>query len=127
MKDELRVGAVFYLYNSDIIPNNFKYSICVHIKPHYFFVINTENRKMYDCVPILKKDNAFLQYDSYIGCANYFVYKSEDIKDKKIVGYLGYEDLNRLYLHLKNNVKSLPASIKKEILQSLNDELDEYR
>ena len=82
---------------------------------------------MYECMPILKKNNAFLTDDSFIGCSNYFQYNANEIKDKEIVGRLGYEDLKSLYLHLKKNVKQLPAEVKNKILESLNDVLDDYR
>lgn len=123
----LSVGDVLYLYNTQIKPEHSKYSACVHIKPNYFLLINTENRKMYECLPILRSDNKYLQHDSYIGCSNYYVYDDDKIKDEQIVGHLGYKDLNALYFHLKNNVKKMPKKIKDEILLSLNNALDDLR
>jgi len=124
---ELNVGDVLYLRNSEITPAKNKYSACVHIKPHYFLLINTKNREMYECLPISQKDNKFLEYDSFISCANYYIYNDDDIRGEKPVGHLGYKDLNALYFHIKHNVKGLTSKIKNEILQSLKDALDDYR
>lgn len=123
----LNVGDVLYLHNSAIIPAKNKYSACVHIRPHYFLLINTENRKMYECLPISQKDNKYLKHDSFIGCTNYYIYNDEDLKGKVPVGRLGYKDLNALYLHFKNNVKGMPTKVRKEIIQSLGDALDDMR
>lgn len=121
-----KVGDVLYLKNKSIIPNKSKYSICVHIRPNYFLLINSENRPFYDCLKIEKKDNSFLKHDSYIGCANYFVYEDYELKGKNIIGSLGYKDLYNLYNHIKNNVKRMPRQAKNEILLSLESVLEDY-
>jgi hypothetical protein len=123
----MRIGDVLYVYNKDIIPAGSKFSICVNLGPNLFLLINTENRTIYECLPILKKNNDFLAYDSNIGCHRAFIYSSEELKNAKHVGRLSYKDLENLYKHIRDKVRTLPKVDKEKILKSIDDELNEYR
>jgi hypothetical protein len=125
----MEVGDVLYLHNKDIYPEGKKYSICIHVVDGLFLLLNTENRKMYECIPLKKtKDaNLFLDHDSHIGCNQVFRYSPEELRKAKSVGTLAYKDLERLYNHILNDVKNMPKIYKDKILPALDNRLDDFR
>jgi len=76
----MRVGDIYLVENGDIYPPKKKFSICVCVSEGYFLLINSENRAMYKCTPILKADHSFLSYDSFIGCSRFFRYTTEQLE-----------------------------------------------
>lgn len=117
----LEVGEIIYIYNGQIAPAKNKYTVCVHIKPHLFLCINSVSRVHYECMPILKKKNSFLDHDSYIACNRVFTFEEIDLKNSQRVGSLGYEDLLNLRKHIRNNVKTLSKADKEKIIISLDE------
>ncbi len=122
----LDVGSVLYILNGQIEPQNYKYMVCVLVRDNLFFCINTENRKMYECLAITKKNNPFLEYDSYLSCNRTFQFDSQQLKSAQLVGHLGYDDLVSLYNHIKDSVKTLPKKEKEQILLSIQGALEDY-
>lgn len=119
----LDVGDVIYLYNDKINPPKNKYMVCVSLG-NCFLCINTENRKMYECLKIEKKGNPYLKYDSYIACNALFKFEPWEVKQR--VGSLGYNDLNALHNHIKDNVRTLSRTDKENILASLSKALEDF-
>lgn len=72
-----------------------------------------------------KKQNRFLDHDSYISCNRIFEFDDYALKNSKCVGHLGYQDLLALRNHIKNNVKTLPKADKELILAALDEEIME--
>lgn len=118
----LEVGDVVYLYNDKITPSKNKYMVCVSLG-NCFLCINTENRRMYECLKIEKRNNPYLEYDSYISCNALFKFEPWEVK--KRVGSLGYNDLKALYNHIKVNVRMLSRADKENILTSLSRTLED--
>ena len=119
------IGTVIYLYTDKIFPPKNKYMVCVSLGK-CFLCINTENRKMYECLKIEKKHNPYLKYDSYIACNTLFKFEPWEIKSSQRVGSLGYKDLKALYDHIKNHVRTLSRVDKDRILASLSEVLDDF-
>lgn len=117
----LEIGDVLYVYNTSVIPAESKYSVVVCLKPDLFFLINTKNRSIYNCIPIKKAQNPYLKYDSYLSCNVTFKYSLDQLKNAKKVGKIDYETLKRLYLHIKNNVRTIPQSEKDKILSNIHN------
>ena len=67
-----KVSGIFLIKDiSAVNPKKPKYAVCICIDPVSFLLINSENRPMYDCIPILKKrDRPFPEHDSFIACKN---------------------------------------------------------
>lgn len=122
----MEIGDVLYVLNKDIYPEGEKYSICVHITDSLFLLVNSDNRIMYECMPLKKtKDkNLFLQYDSYVGCNQVFTYSPEELRKSKHVGALNFKDLEGLHDHIRDNVKNMPTNYKNKILASLKETID---
>lgn len=78
----IQLGDVYLVLNDEITPAKQKLSVCVCVAPELFFLINSENRKIYDCVLASKKDNACLKYDSYVSCSRTFAYPSKRLNKK---------------------------------------------
>lgn len=123
----MHVGTVVYIYNDKITPSKNKYMACVVVDNSLFLNINSKNRTMYECLPISQKNNTYLRYDSFIACDKAFKLEDGDLKNAQIVGQLNYKDLSSLYSHLNTNVKKMRKDVKREILISLNDALDDMR
>ncbi len=122
----LEIGNVLYLFNKQIIPSNYKYSVCVVVDDNLFFCINSLNRKLYECMPLAKKKNNYLEHDSFVSCNRVFHFEPNEIKNAKVVGNLDYEDLLSLRNHIRDNVKTLSKKEKDRIVESLTTELENY-
>lgn len=120
------IGLVIKIFNSQISPPKHKYMVCVAVTESLFFCINTQNRKIYECVKIEKKHNNFLEYDSFISCNQAFHFDIQQLKSAVPVGHLAYNDLRLLYNHVKTNVKTLPPQKKQKILEALQVALADY-
>lgn len=120
----VRAGSVLKILNKDISPAKYKYSVCVlsSCERPLFFLINTENRKMYDCIPILKSAHGFLSHDSYISCNRVFEYNKEAIEAASNMGRLTTEQTRYLIAHIEKS-KYLPKDILNDILLSLRESL----
>lgn len=120
------VGDILRIFNREVVPPHDKYSLCVRVKPNLFFLINSENRKMYNCIPISEKNYSFLKHDSHIACNRTFSYSLSDLKGSEIIGHLNISDLRVLYEHLIKNVKTISPNEKTQILESLENLLADY-
>lgn len=118
----MRVGDIYLVENGDIYPPKKKFSICVCVREGYFLLINSENRTMYKCTPILKVDHSFLSYDSFIGCNRFFRYTTEQLEQAKYCGCLTCKELRGLRAHLET-ISSFAEQDKALILQSIDDAL----
>ena len=118
----MRVGDIYLIENGDIYPPKKKFSICVCVREGYFLLINSENRAMYKCAPILKADHPFLSHDSFIGCNRFFRYTAEQLERAEFRGRLTYKELRRLRTHLEK-ITSFTGQDKTLILQDIDDAL----
>ena len=66
------VGDIVHVMGLDIHEGKGKYAVFICVMPEQFFLINTESRTEYDCIPLQKKGRAFPEYDCFIGCKNIF-------------------------------------------------------
>jgi len=78
----IKPGDVFWVYHRDIYPQKHKMDVCVCAKRGWFFLINSEYRKMYDCVPILKVQHRFLKHDSFVSCSRVFAPEKSELGKK---------------------------------------------
>ena len=119
------VGAVVYIYNDQIVPQKNKYMVCVAIDDDLFLCINSEDRRIYECVPIKKQGNSYLEYDSFIACNRAFRFDTGELKGAHEVGRLGYGDLVTLRDHIRDAVRTLASAEKQRIVDALNRELED--
>lgn len=82
------VGDVLYVYNTAVTPPEHKYSVFVCLNPNLFLLINTKNRKIYNCIPVKQEHNPYLKYDSFISCNRTFQYTLDQLKETNKVGRL---------------------------------------
>jgi hypothetical protein len=69
-----RLPDTYWFFNTGITPQKRKCHVCI-TDDGQFFLINTENRAMYDCVPIFAKHYPFLQgTDRFVSCSRLFKY-----------------------------------------------------
>ncbi len=90
----IEVGNVYIALNDQIYPPKKKLSLCVCNRRNWFFLINSENRSIYDCMAVNKSDNTFLKYDSYVSCSRVFYY--EESKLSNTIGCLCAKDMKAL-------------------------------
>jgi len=65
-----QISEVYIIDVSKILPHcKTKYCICITTGINKYFLINSENRKMYDTFKINVSDYSFLKQDSYVGCS----------------------------------------------------------
>lgn len=73
----IEVMDIVAIQNNEIYPPKEKYNICIH--PGWFFVINSNDRKIYrPNLKIRQADYPFLRQDSYICCSRVFEYDTID-------------------------------------------------
>ena len=77
------IPHTYWFFNTQVTPQKEKCHVCV--TDNGFFLINTDNRKMYECIPILAVNYPFLNgQDRYVSCSRLFLYTSPyGIKDNK--------------------------------------------
>lgn len=121
MDIEIYPATIINAHFKDINPPKHKYCICINKEKRWFFLINSENRKRYQCTPIYKKNQSFLKYDSYISCNAFFQLDEEILSNvKKHLGVLSNNEIKELISHINNNVRTLSKSDKKEICECLS-------
>ncbi len=114
------VGEIVHVAGFPVHPPKGKYCIFVHVGPNWFFLINTENRKDYDCIPLLKKGRPFPTHDSYIGCKNIFQAEDSQITSKH--GKLDSAELKALLQKVRDS-KFIPQDKKKIIVAGIEQKL----
>ncbi|MEA1878413.1 MAG: hypothetical protein U9N86_16345 [Bacteroidota bacterium] len=113
------VGDVYLSNDIKVTPSKPKICICVHPAGLWFFLINTENRKMYDCIPILKKNNSFLNYDGYISTNFPFKLDHHEFQRAKFLGKISETDIANI-LNKVNKSKFLTPIQKTKIIDSIS-------
>ena len=115
----LTVGDVYLSNDIKINPQKPKMCICIHPEGLWFFLINSENRKMYDCIPALKQNNSFLEYDSFISTHPPFTLKQHQIEKAKFLGRISETDIANI-LNKVNKSRFLSGIQKREIIDSIS-------
>jgi len=115
----LQVGDVYLSNDIKIIPPKPKLCICVHPAGLWFFLINTENRNMYDCIPIFKENNPFLHYDGFISTHLPFTLKQDEWEKAKCLGRVSEIDIGNI-LNKVNKSKFLTPNQKRSIIDSIS-------
>ncbi len=113
------VGDVYLSNNIKVTPPKPKICVCVHPAGLWFFLINTENRKMYDCIPILKENNSFLNYDGFISTNSPFTLNQKEFEKAKFLGRVSETDIANI-LNKVNKSKILSSIRKREIIDSIS-------
>jgi hypothetical protein len=113
------VGDVYRIQVTEVYPPKTKRCICIHPTGLWFFLINSENRDIYDCIPILKEKNNFLDYDSYISTNCTFEFDNELILKSNYLGRISENDIGAI-LNRVNNSKFLSQNQKTEIINSIS-------
>lgn len=116
-----RVGDIVHVSGLPIVPQKGKYCVLITVGPNQFLLINTENRKMYDCIPLEKKGREFPVYDSFIGCKNVYTALDEQV-DRK-VGELDNSEVQAVFSKIETS-KFIPKIQKGPILAALKAELE---
>ena len=119
------IPHTYWFLNTHIKPPKDKCHVCV-TESDEFFLVNTDNRTIYECVPILAANYPFLNgQDRYVSCSRLFKYtppseikdnkcplRSEDvqaIRDKVESSHvLEQEYINKILLALDNWLKNEP-------------------
>jgi len=114
-----QVGDVYLSNDIEITPPKPKMCICIHPAGLWFFLINTENRTMYDCIPILKKNNAFLDHDSFISTNPPFTLKQDELEKAKYLGRISETDIGNI-LNKVNRSRFLTPLQKRKIIDSIS-------
>jgi len=109
---DVKVGNIIFHYQDLIIPPKHKYAVVVSTVKKWCFMINSENREHYHCLPIAKQNHAFLTHDSFISCSNFFEYRADKVK--KVVGNLSELEKNTLRHHI-SSARTI-SKINKEII-----------
>lgn len=114
-----QVGDVYLSNDIEITPPKPKMCICIHPAGLWFFLINTENRDMYDCIPILKKNNVFLDHDSFISTNPPFTLKQDELEKAKYLGRISETDIANI-LNKVNRSRFLTPLQKRKIIDSIS-------
>ena len=97
-----------------------KFCVFVTVSPNQFFLINSKNRQMYDCIPLLKNGRKFPRHDSFIACSR--VFQADDSQIDSHHGALEDNELQLLMTHV-NLSKTLTGIQKKQITSAIAAEL----
>jgi hypothetical protein len=110
-----RIPHTYWFFNAQIIPAKKKCHACV-TDDEQFFLINTANRKNYDCVPILAEHYPFLRgQDRFISCSRLFKYAAPNaIEDNRCP--LRREDVEAIITKVKSSYILEQENIEKIIL-----------
>lgn len=95
----MKPGDVFWVYHNDVYPQKHKMDVCVCAQRGWFFLINSENRKMYDCVPILKAHHRFLKHDSFVSCSRVFAPEKGELGKK--IGTISREVMQEMLVRVQ--------------------------
>lgn len=99
-----------------------KYAVCICVAPNYFFLVNSENRKMYDCIPFPQKaGRKFPHHDSFIGCKNIFTAELKQISSRH--GFLDHDELRTILAKVKSS-KTIVARDKDKISKAIEEVLN---
>ena len=119
---EIEIGTIINIFDESIYPAKNIYCACVCVSKNFFLKLNSENRAMYDCIPISKKQR---QFYGFISCSNVFEYSEEELKKSTIKGNLHFEDIKRIKEKVETS-KTIVKMKKEQILCELEYCLEEY-
>jgi hypothetical protein len=91
----MQTGDVFWAFIEEIYPPKPKMGVCVCVESRWFFLISSENRKMYDCIALLRDQHPFLKHDSFLSCSRVFTPDNRHMGKK--IGQISQEVMQRLY------------------------------
>lgn len=122
------LGSVMRIFVNQIDPVKYKYVVLVERGQEQCLLINTENRKAYQCLAISANDYPFLKgKDRYISCSQSFRIAPEDLDRAADVGQLTPSDLQRIadFMGQSNGIPPLVQDrIKKGILGFVDNSVD---
>ena len=114
-----QVGDVYLSAHIKVDPPKPKLCICVHPAGLWFFLINTENRRMYDCIPVFKENNPFLDHDSFISTNSPFTLKQDELEKAKFLGRISETDIGNI-LNKVDRSRLLTPLQKRKIIDSIS-------
>jgi hypothetical protein len=120
MMKKYSVGDIVHVSGLPINPKKGKYCVLVCLAPNRFFLVNTENRLIYDCIPLNKKGRPFPVYDSFIGCKN--IFEAEDKQINSVCGKLDDDELRYLLQKITES-KFIPQVQKSPLISAIQSEL----
>ncbi len=101
-----------------------KYVVVVSDFKQWVFCINTENRILYDTIPISKNNHSFLKNaEHYISCNRYFEFPKENIIKKH--GSLDKNELIQL-LNKVQSSKTIPYKQKTLIISNIQEQINKF-
>lgn len=112
----VRVGSIIVIDNPTNSKTETKTGIVVAVGSIFVVLVNTENRQMYECVPIFVRDHAFLGQDRFVGCRAQFEIAPGNVK--KIRGHATKADLERILAQI-NKSRTISAVRKQWLNESL--------
>jgi hypothetical protein len=97
-----QISDVYIIDVSKILPHcETKYCICITTGINKYFLINSENRKIYDTFEISASDYSFLKHNSYVGCSKAHALESSLIVKK--IGNLNFNDMSKILEKIRNS------------------------
>ena len=117
---KIEAGGIYLIYNDDVNQPKAKFSVCVCVHERWFFLINSEDRKIYDCIPIYKADYGFLKHDSFISCSRKFIYSLDRLRASKFQGLISQKSATEIISKVKSS-KTLERGAIKQIIESLDN------
>jgi len=112
-----QISEVYIIDVSKILPHcETKYCICITTGINKYFLINSENRKMYDTFKISASCYSFLKRDSYVSCSKAHILKNDFIIKK--LGNLNFNDMSKILGKVKKS-KNIIEVERDEIVSEL--------
>jgi len=119
---DFQITHTYWFFNTQITPQKSKCHVCI-TDDAQFFLINTENRLIYDCVPILHVNYTFLKgSDRFVSCSRLFRYIPPYLVDDNQCPLLR-EDINAIRAKVKDSYVLEQENIDK-ILPALDNWLN---
>ena len=114
----------YWFLNTEIVPQKSKCHVCI-TNDEQFFLINTENRAIYDCIPIYANEYPFLKgQNRFISCSRLFRYVHSNKVDDNQCPLLR-KDVKAIRNKVKNSFVLEQENIEK-ILESIDKWLSSF-
>ncbi|MDR0572198.1 MAG: hypothetical protein LBG48_05080 [Rickettsiales bacterium] len=115
--EDYEVGDVIHCFNPKIGKN--KFHICVCVSKDYFIVINTENRRFFECVELEARDYKFLNgINRFVECAEIFHHDIQIIISGQKKGKILEKDLKNIVNKIQKSAR-IPEYQKKIVIPEL--------
>jgi hypothetical protein len=116
----IEVLDIVAIQNDEVLPPKEKYHVCIH--EEWFFVINSNARKMYDPhLKIQQLDYTFLRQDSYICCSRIFSFSQPKYRKLGILSPSTAQDI----IQTVESALTLTLEEKDDIKKSLSNRINE--